>query len=172
MLTLVNDFSQMMKLVKSNVLLTKYSVLAPLRQSDREGEAKVEAQLLAVTTDNYIHTRPLCTAADLSLAMFELMDPKIFKAGLIHMPNLIPPKYERFTHGFYRFIYQLSSSDCSWQYIRYVAAQARRAILVVLRPLLLLFSPLSIDAHLFDFSLPFRVCALGIATIFRPVSEN
>lgn len=117
-LTLVNDFVNMQKQLRTNVILTKYTDLQPLRSTDREGDCKVEALLLAVTADNYLHTRPLCTSADLSLAMYELLDPKIFSTGIIHIPQLLPMQYARHLEGFYRFNFRSPFIKSTWQYIK------------------------------------------------------
>jgi hypothetical protein len=99
-------------------MLSKHTYVSNSRNNDKEGGCKVEASLIAVTADHQSHSRPLCTSADLSLAMHELMDPKIFSVGIIQMPHLLPAQYERHLEGVYRFNFCSPLADSTWQYIK------------------------------------------------------
>lgn len=71
-----------------------------------EGDCKVEALLVGETVDGYQHVRPLCTTSDVTLALFELADPDVFERGYIQLPHTLNIHYERWTGGYYRYIYR------------------------------------------------------------------
>ena len=46
---------------------------------------------------NAVHIRPLYTAGDLMLALFELMDSQLFQSGCIQMFGLLPSRDSNFS---------------------------------------------------------------------------
>lgn len=70
-----------------------------------DGNYKCEGMLIGIAASNDLHIRPLCTSADMSLAINELQDPRVFKYGYIAMPHMLQMNLERFYEGFYRFEY-------------------------------------------------------------------
>ncbi len=86
-------------------------------QLNADGNYKCEGMLIAIAASNDVHIRPLCTSADMSLAMNELQDPRVFKEGYIAMPHMLQMNLERFTDGFYRFEYH-AKEGASIKYLR------------------------------------------------------
>ncbi len=70
-----------------------------------DGNYKCEGMLTAITVSEDIHIRPLCTSADVALALNELQDPRVFREGYIVIPHVLQMNLERFMDGFYRCEY-------------------------------------------------------------------
>lgn len=119
MLTLVNDFLHLQKQLRHLQAHPHHRLPPAPRMDQKEGDCKVEALMIAIGTDKLVHMRPLCTSADLSLAMYELLDSRQFSNGVIQMPYLLPMQYERHTEGFYRFNFTMPYASSTWQYIKY-----------------------------------------------------
>lgn len=82
----------------------------------REGDCKVEAILIGETIDGCQHVRPLCTTADVALAMYELADSDVFERGFIQFPHTLNMHYDRWMEGYYRYIYRAKEES----YLEYV----------------------------------------------------
>jgi hypothetical protein len=74
-------------------------------ETTTDGNFKCEGLLIGIAATNDVHIRPLCTSADMSLAINELQDPRVFKEGFITMPHMLQMNLERFLDGFYRLEY-------------------------------------------------------------------
>ena len=104
-LSLINDFLSLQKKIRQNRGLAPVFLKENL-QNLNESDFRVESSLVSVTTDGFLHIRPLCTAADFSLALSELTDPTIFAEGFITVPHILPADTERCLEGYYRFHYR------------------------------------------------------------------
>lgn len=115
----MNDFIHLQKQLRYINAHPLHRIPAAPRSDQKEGDFKVDALMIATSVDKLVHIRPLCTSADLSLAMYELLDSRQFSNGVIQMPYLLPMQFERHTEGFYRFNFTMPYANSTWQYIRY-----------------------------------------------------
>jgi hypothetical protein len=76
------------------------------KEKEKESDYRVDAMLVGETVDGYLHIRPLCTTADVTLAFFELLDPDIFETAYVMLPHTLNVHYQRWTKGFYRYEYR------------------------------------------------------------------
>lgn len=97
--------------------------IAPLASS--ESEFRTDCLLIAMTLNNSLHIRPLCTTADCVLAMHELLDRKIFRYGFIHFPHISSGRSERNTGSFYRFTYNYQKGMV-FQYVRLIIPSEKK----------------------------------------------
>jgi hypothetical protein len=68
---------------------------------------------------NAVHVRPLYTAGDLMLALFELMDSQLFQSGCIQMFGLLPSKDSNFSTevNIFRCVMNPKKNN-RWYYLR------------------------------------------------------
>jgi len=105
-LTYVNDFLSLSKIVRHHGhhlpahLLTKHFGVS----RDCESDVKVDAVLIGFTArQQKFHLRPLCTTADVVLALHEL--PTLFSQAIIYLPYIHATNRSRVQHSFYRYRY-------------------------------------------------------------------
>ena len=86
----------------------------------------MKANLIALPNDigdanpgESVHVRPLVTAGDLMLALFELMDPKLFKRGVIQLYGALPSRDTCFSTqvNIFRCVTNIKRGN-KWYYLR------------------------------------------------------
>lgn len=124
-LTLVNDFiseQQEAEQALSPKVAAGFHYAQKIGEPEKfvpksDGDFRCSCILKAVTSEGNIHVRPLCTSSDVIVAIYELLDPRIIKSGVIQLPHVYSNVFRRHTEGFYRYIYRLNRPP-EWQYLK------------------------------------------------------